>query len=137
MTLLYGGSFFEPTDNLKEPGCLHYLLDVVQQPVFGQYLYPDLYSKAAAYPCHIITRHIFNNANKRTGIEAAFYFLAKNGKQIDPATEANSIVNTALSIANHTCGVKQVADWLELITMHPSDQFSHARGESSSLKSSG
>jgi len=54
------------------------LESAVKQPkqTFGdEYLYSDLFSKAAAYLISIIRNHPFMDGNKRTGTHAAVTFL--------------------------------------------------------------
>jgi death-on-curing protein len=74
----HGGSFLAPTNILHEDR-LDYLLDAVDQQVFGETLHPTISSKAAVYFYHIVTGHVFHDGNKRTGLAAALVFLQLNG----------------------------------------------------------
>lgn len=54
----------------------------LQQTMFGQDLYPDLFSKAAILIYLLIKNHPFVDGNKRTGLLALFEFLERNGYAI-------------------------------------------------------
>jgi len=47
--------------------------------MFGAPLYLEIHDKAAVYMFNIITNHIFQDENKRTGLEGALIFLDENG----------------------------------------------------------
>ena len=61
--------------------------------------FPNLYEKAAVYCFNIITRHVFIDGNKRTGMTAALWFLALNDVCITHLSD-DEIIDTALLIAN-------------------------------------
>ncbi len=44
----FGGLFVETNGNLLNSAPLHYTLEAIQTPIFGQELYPTLIEKAAA-----------------------------------------------------------------------------------------
>ncbi|MCB9294915.1 MAG: type II toxin-antitoxin system death-on-curing family toxin [Lewinellaceae bacterium] len=46
--------------------------------MFEQEIYPEIYDKAAVYMFNIISNHVFQDGNKRTGLEAALLFLKLN-----------------------------------------------------------
>lgn len=77
----FGGNFVEP-ENLLDGQALDYLLEAVQSKVFGEELYPKLFQKAGLYMFNIIDNHIFQDGNKRTGLEAALLFLRLNNKNL-------------------------------------------------------
>ena len=72
-----GGNFVPPYNFLHEEN-LDYLLEAVQAEMFGEPLYPEIYQKAGVYMFNIIVNHIFQDGNKRTGLEAALLFLQLN-----------------------------------------------------------
>lgn len=74
----HGGNFVPPCNFLNE-NSLDYLLEAVGSELFGQPMYPSISDKAAFYMFSISTGHIFNDGNKRTGLEAALLFLKLNG----------------------------------------------------------
>ena len=75
---LHGGNFVPPFNLLNE-NPLDYLIEAVNAEMFGAPLYPEIHDKAALYMFNIITNHIFQDGNKRTGLEAAIFFLKENG----------------------------------------------------------
>lgn len=74
----HGGNFVPPFNLLNEAP-LDYLIDAVSAEMFGAPLYPELHDKAALYMFNIITNHIFQDGNKRAGLESALMFLDDNG----------------------------------------------------------
>lgn len=74
----HGGTFVPPGNFLNESS-LDYLLEAVNGELFGQAMYPTLADKAAFYMFSIVTGHIFQDGNKRTGLGAARLFLRLNG----------------------------------------------------------
>ena len=58
---------------------LHYLVQIVGETIGDTELFPTLAQKAAVYAHHIITRHIFLDGNKRTGMHSAILFFELNG----------------------------------------------------------
>ena len=47
--------------------------------MFDAPLYPEIHDKAGLYMYNIISNHIFQDGNKRTGLGAALLFLNLNG----------------------------------------------------------
>jgi death-on-curing protein len=86
----HGGNFVEPCNFLHEEN-LDYLVEVVQAEAFGQPLYPSLSDKAALYMHNIICNHIFQDGNKRTGLEAAILFVRMNGNNLKQQLEVINI----------------------------------------------
>ena len=79
MTVAEHGGNFVPPDNLLNPAPLEYLVETVAADLFGEPLYPTVADKAALYMFNIISNHVFQDGNKRTGLEAANVFLQVNG----------------------------------------------------------
>ena len=79
MTVAEHGGNFVPPDNLLNPAPLEYLVESVRAELFGEPLYPDAADKAALYMFNSLSNHIFQDGNKRTGLEAANVFLQVNG----------------------------------------------------------
>jgi len=61
---------------------LDYLLDAIQAKMFGNEMYPTISDKAGLYMFNIISNHIFQDGNKRTGLESALSFLELNGHKL-------------------------------------------------------
>lgn len=75
----FGGLSFAEPSNLKNENSLLYILEAIHTTYFGVELYPTILDKAAAVGWTIITGHVFNDANKRTGMLALQIFLELNG----------------------------------------------------------
>jgi death-on-curing protein len=110
----YGGRR-EGAGEPLNPGSLDYLVEAVRARAAGRELYPGLYQKAAAYAVHIITRHIFEDGTKRTGMIATFLFLRLNGCELPGTTSASEVVEVSLAVEAHEMGVDEVAQWLERV----------------------
>lgn len=96
---------------------LHYLVQIVSEKIGDTELFPTLAQKAAVYAHHIITRHIFLDGNKRTGMHCALLFFELNGFP-HPYGIDDSIVELGLKIADGTIDdIEIIADhlqsWLE------------------------
>lgn len=77
----HGGAFYDPA-NLLHPESLEYLVETVDAKMFGQELYPIIAEKAAFYLFQIISNHVFQDGNKRTGLQSALSFLHINGYEL-------------------------------------------------------
>lgn len=74
---MHGGSFLPPNNFLHEEH-LGYLIETAGAKIFGEPLYPTIADKAALYMFNIISNHIFQDGNKRTGLQSARVFVALN-----------------------------------------------------------
>jgi len=104
----YGGDFNPPT-NTQNPDALKYILEAIANPIYGRDLYPSLKEKAAGIAHHIISRHVFQNGNKRTGTHMAWEFLRANGHHV---TLEEGIIELTEAIATGTSGYEQFLQWL-------------------------
>lgn len=91
----YGG-----LDGIRDMGLLASAIDMPKATMFGEYLHPTIFDKAAAYLFHIICNHPFIDGNKRTGTMAALTFLRQNRVHIEFTEEQSMaleelVVNTA------------------------------------------
>ncbi len=77
----HGGNFVPPNNFLHEEG-LDYTVEAINESLFGEPMYPSLGDKAAFYMYQIITGHVFQDGNKRTGLEAALTFLQLNNADL-------------------------------------------------------
>ena len=82
---------------------------------YGEELHRGLRRKAAAYAYYIIRDHVFHDGNKRTGMLAAFGFLAHNGHPV-VAVSPEQVVEMALAVANGTVSIDELAAWLKAAT---------------------
>jgi death-on-curing protein len=78
-TVLSHGGNFVPPDNLLHPSSLAYIEEAAGALLFGEPIYPTIPDKAAFYMYAIITNHIFQDGNKRTGLASALVFLRVHG----------------------------------------------------------
>lgn len=89
----YGGDV-----GIRDRGLLESAVAMPQQSFGGQYLHRDIFEMAAAYAFHVAESQAFVDGNKRTGLAAAYVFLALNGfrliEQEDRLYEAMIAVGT-------------------------------------------
>jgi death on curing protein len=77
----HGGNYVPP-DNFLHESVIDYTVEAVKVSVFGQPMYPTLADKAAFYMFQIVTGHVFQDGNKRTGLEAALALLQLNSADL-------------------------------------------------------
>ena len=106
------GGFIALAGEVRNPNSLSYLIEIVQTKFAGEELYPSLEQKAAVYAFNIITRSVFHDGNKRTGIACAFLFLRLNGCILSESIPEEEIVELALQIANREGNIAGVASWI-------------------------
>ena len=107
---------------------LYYLVQIVGEQIGGAELFPTLAQKAAVYAHHIITRHIFLDGNKRTGMHCAILFFELNGLSHPPGID-DSIIELGLNIANGTIDdIEVIADHLQS-WLEPQTNENNADGE--------
>lgn len=111
--ILQTGGFVAGAGKLSNPNSLNYLVEIVQAELDDKELYPSLHEKAAIYAYNIITRHIFLDGNKRTGMVCAFFFLLINGAVISKSISENELVEIALGIENGTINIHKVTSWFQ------------------------
>lgn len=97
----------EANNNFSDTSSLEYVLDAIQYPVFGVDKYPSLIDKTAALAWWIIKGHIFNDGNKRTGMQAAIEFLEINGATTH--FDSESIIAIAIEIASGNVSVEELS----------------------------
>ena len=111
--ILRTGGFVEGAGRLANPNSLEYLVEIVQTKLGEDEVYPSLPEKAAAYAFHIITRHIFLDGNKRTGMTCTFLFLRLNGYRLVGSVTEDEIVELALMIAKKAIDIHNLAIWIQ------------------------
>ena len=109
MLARFGGLSFVGDDNMVNPGALAHVLAETQGSVFGHEPFPSLLEKGAAIGWRIITGHVFNDGNKRTGLEACRQFLELNGYRMRIDREAACM---ARRIADGKVSLDDFMDWL-------------------------
>lgn len=108
----YGGRYLEADKNLQNRASLEYILEAIQYPIFGVVLFPSLIDKAAALAWWIIQGHIFNDGNKRTGMESAIELLEING--VTTYFDIDSVVEIPLAVAKGNVSVGELAQLVSL-----------------------
>ena len=111
LIIIKTGGFIDCAGKIINLDSLRYLVDIVQSTIDDDELYSDIFQKAALYTYNIITRHIFYDGNKRTGMICAFYFLNLNGYYLSESITDNEIVNLALGIANGNIEINELTEW--------------------------
>lgn len=122
LTLELNGGLFIPPHNFLHGEQLDYIIDIVQEEMFGEPLYPSVSDKAAVYMFSIISNHIFADGNKRTGLAAAIVFLRKNGcRLIEDLSDKNGQPYTSgkhkgleeftLTVASGKYSLEECRDW--------------------------
>lgn len=79
-----------------------------------QYLYPDLFAKAAALLDLLVRNHPFADGNKRTGIVGAALFLKRNGYRL--IASDIDLVEFTLQVAQSRLPFEQIVVWLQINT---------------------
>lgn len=103
----YGGR-----PGVRDLGLLQSALAQPEASFAGQYVHPDLASKAAAYLYHITANHPFLDGNKRVGAVAALVFLHLNGHVITATND--ELFDLVMGVAQGQRTKVEVADFLRV-----------------------
>lgn len=103
----YGGRYVADNNNFLHKASLEYILNAIQYTVYGVDRYPSLIDKAAALAWWINKGHVFNDGNKRTGMQAAIELLEINGAIT--RFDSESIVKIALQIEGDKISVEELS----------------------------
>ena len=109
---LFGGNFVPPDNFLHEEN-LDYVLEAVQASMFGEPLYPEIHQKAGLYLFSIISNHIYQDGNKRTGLQAALIFLLLNKYEFTPSVTDEILINFTLAVASAAHTLETVQAWFK------------------------
>lgn len=105
----YGGH-----DRIRDMGLLASAIDMPKATMFGEYLHPTIFDKAAAYLFHIIYNHPFIDENKRTATMAALTFLRQNRVYIEFNEEQTfALEELVVSTAQSKVTKEQIAKFLK------------------------
>jgi death-on-curing protein len=89
------------------------LISAIEMPkamMFGEFLHPTVFDKAAAYLYHIVCNHPFVDGNKRTGTMMALTFLRQNQVHIVFTEEQSAALEElVVSTANSQTTKEQIA----------------------------
>lgn len=95
---------------VRDVGRLDAAICVQTQVVFGEELYPDIFSKAAAVIRSVIADRPFVDGNKRTAILAGLTVLELNNYHFDAIS--GELEDFAVRIATDHLSIAEIADWL-------------------------
>jgi death on curing protein len=92
---------------------LDYAVELVRTGLLDFCFPRSLSEKAAVYCFNTITRHVFRDGNKRTGMTALLLFLMANGIPISDDLSCEEIVETAVAVADHRLEFEDLASWID------------------------
>lgn len=101
----YGGS-----PELADLGRLEAALAAPRQTMFGEELYPDIFSKAAILFYLLIKNHPFVDGNKRTAFLALMRFLNINGYTLDATND--ELYRFTVDVASSFLRKEEVESWI-------------------------
>jgi death-on-curing protein len=107
---MFGGNYLPPQNFLHEEN-LDYLLEIIDAELFGNPLYPNIWDKAGLYCFNIIANHVFQDGNKRTGLQTAIIFLRANGFTIQ-ATD-DDLIAFATDVASGKFTLADTQQWFK------------------------
>lgn len=110
-TIQFHGGIFIPPYNFLNESNLDYLLEAVPAEMFGIPIYQSLAEKTGVYMFNIISNHIFQDGNKRTGLEAAILFLRLNGYNITEQLKNEDIFDFTMKVAAGESSLEECQDW--------------------------
>ena len=103
---VHGGNFIPPS-NLLHSEPLLYLIEAVEAKMFGEAIYPTVPDKAALYMHSIISNHVFQDGDKRTGLGAALVFCIVNGWKIS----SEEFYDFTMAVASGERDLDAVREW--------------------------
>ncbi|MDX2130040.1 MAG: type II toxin-antitoxin system death-on-curing family toxin [Chloroherpetonaceae bacterium] len=106
----FGGNYVPP-ENLLKPAALDYLIEIVNAEVFGTRLYPEIHHIAGVYFFNIIDGHIFQDGNKRTGLEASLLFLKLNDYELHASNQ--ELIDFATDVGSGKETLETVQAWIK------------------------
>lgn len=98
------------SNGVRDVGRLDAAVCVQTQVVFGEELYSDIFSKAAAVIRSVVADHPFVDGNKRTAILAGLTLLELNNYHFDAIS--GELEDFAVRIATDHLSIAEIADWL-------------------------
>ena len=94
----FGGDY-NPPDNIINRGTIEWVLERIENPLFGEDQYPTIFEKAALLLWYINTGHVFFDGNKRTAFVVAATFLKINGYNL--VTSQDTVKEISLKVATY------------------------------------
>ncbi|RLA61514.1 MAG: type II toxin-antitoxin system death-on-curing family toxin [Epsilonproteobacteria bacterium] len=106
---LYGGSL-----GVRDHGLLEAALAQPEASFGGEYLHPDIYSKAAAYLYHLVMNHPFIDGNKRVATASTLVFLEMNDYELD--ADEGVLFETVMRVASSELGKDDLVQFFRKYT---------------------
>jgi len=106
----YGG-----LKGIRDRGLLESAIAQPQQSAFGEDIFPDVTSKAAAYAFYLSENQPFIDGNKRIATAAALTFLRLNG--YDLKASEKELYEVIMQIANKKLSRNKLAQWFKKNTV--------------------
>lgn len=97
---------------VRDRGRLEAAIAAPQQTMFGDELYPDIWSKAAIVILLLIKNHPFIDGNKRVGLYAMLRFLEINGYTFSEISN-DELYEFTLKVATSSLDKDDIAAWLK------------------------
>lgn len=95
---------------IRDDKSLKYCIEKVNAKVFGEELYPDLYTKLSVFLVCLIKNHPFSDGNKRTAFHVVKDVLSKKGKPIPFGY--NQARPFLIKINNNEVSLEEISNWL-------------------------
>ncbi len=102
----YGG-----TQGIRDKGLLESAVMQPQQSAFGEDIFPDIFSKAAAYVFYISENQPFLDGNKRSATATAITFLRLNGYDLNVSDK--DLYETIIDLANKRISREDLSAWFQ------------------------
>jgi len=107
----YGGSY-----GVASVERLESALNMPKQTMFGEELYPDIFTKAAILVYLLVQNHPFVDGNKRTALYTMLRFLEANGFTVT-VTSNDELYQFTIDIATSALDKEQIEEWLRTHTV--------------------
>ncbi len=111
----YGG-----LSGIRDMGLLISALEIPKASMFGEYLHPTVFDKAAAYLFHIVCNHPFLDGNKRTGTAISLTFLRLNRVHIKfKKKQSSTLEELVVNMADGKVTKDEIAKFYKLCYKGP------------------
>jgi death on curing protein len=96
-------------------------LDSIQYPLFGSDRYPTIIDKSSLLTWTIIAKHIFYDANKRTGISSLQIFGIANGFEVRESDDGYVEVAKMIATGSRSFTQQDLTEWIRqrIVPLYP------------------
>lgn len=98
-------------NGIREMGLLFSIAERPKTSLMGNEMFPDVFTKAAAYLEALTVYHVFADGNKRTALAVTAVFLEANGYSFNPSEDAT--VRFMIAVAKKRKGLKEIVVWIK------------------------